>query len=127
MSLPGIPFSKNVYSASECQELCQKEQDCNNFVHDGRKGKNWCWLKTNANNQKSQEGATLGPKYCNGYNAPDDKYSEPDPTYQEPTPSVQVPDSNYEEPDSTYEEPAAIRPRGNTEGSDALRFPQPGA
>merc|ERR1712080_445784 len=68
LSLPGKPFSKNTPSASECQLLCQENNNCNHFVHDSKK--NWCWLKTNANNQKAQEGNTLGPKFCNKSNKP---------------------------------------------------------
>ena len=63
LSLPGKPFSKNISSASECQLSCQQENNCNYFVHDGKK--DWCWLKTNANNQKANKDHTLGPKYCN--------------------------------------------------------------
>ena len=62
LSLPGKPFSKNTNSASECQRLCQQENNCNYFVFDTKK--DWCWLKTNANNQKAQLGSTLGPRYC---------------------------------------------------------------
>ena len=42
--------------------LCQQENNCNYFVFDTKK--DWCWLKTNANNQKAQLGSTLGPRYC---------------------------------------------------------------
>ena len=99
MSLPGKPFSKNIKSASECQEICQSNNNCNYFVHD--RIKSWCWLKTNVNNQKAQEGSTLGPRYC-------DRYIEPK---DEPI-----------EPDSVYVEPAIIHPRGISKGSDEIHF-----
>lgn len=128
LSLPGIPFSKDVYSAAKCQELCQKHEKCNYFVHDRRDGqRNWCWLKTAAKDKKSVDGTTLGPKYCDGYSAPGDTYQEPTHSIQAPSSNYEEPEDNYQEPDPNYEEPPPISPRGAKKISGGIHFPEPGA
>ena len=103
--------------------------ECNFFVFDTRLFSKKCWLKTGKSFiLPPVAGTILGPKHCDGYQAPLDSgtvnaydvppprsnYEEPETNYEEPivannydAPIVKhnEPNDNYQEPESTYEEP----------------------
>ena len=71
-----IARDSRVFSPSQCQAMCQKNQKCYYFaVNERREGYNGCWLKTDATGSSVDSkissvqispvfGVIFGPKYC---------------------------------------------------------------
>ena len=105
------PYASNgafgTQSAHECQQLCQRVNDCKFFLFDTRFTKIdsiKCWLKTGKSFiLPPTAGTILGPKHCDGYAPPED--TNIGNAYDVPVAKQNEPKDKYQEPESSYEEP----------------------
>ena len=62
-----VAFHQNINSTTECQNLCQKLNDCAYFtIRQKGNSSDGCYLSTDSISHYYSNGSTSGPKYCNG-------------------------------------------------------------